>query len=74
MTRENDGDELLPEFPEFHSAVMAMAQRSTGKSDQPDAKMLGKWLQRFKGRIVDARRFMCQPNAKRGNEWWVETV
>jgi putative DNA primase/helicase len=74
VTREKDGDELLPEFPDFHSALMAMALRSKGKAVQPDAKMLGKWLQKFKGRVINGTKFMCQPNAKRGNEWWVETV
>jgi hypothetical protein len=66
--------ELEPTFPDFHAALMAMAQRSTGKSVQPDARMFGKWLQRFKGRIVEGRRFMFQSDAKRGNEWWVEKV
>jgi hypothetical protein len=73
-SRESQHSELEPTFPDFHAALMAMAQRSTGRSVQPDARMFGKWLQRFKGRIVDGRRFMFQSDAKRGNEWWVEKV
>ena len=73
-SRESHESELEPTFPDFHAALMAMAQRSTGRSVQPDARMFGKWLQRFKGRIVDGRRFMFQSDAKRGNEWWVEKV
>jgi putative DNA primase/helicase len=73
-SRKNENSELEPTFPDFHAALMAMAQRSTGKNVQPDAKMFGKWLQRFKGRIVDGQRFMCVANAKRGNEWWVEST
>ena len=53
---------------------MAMALRSTGKNVPPEARMFGKWLQRFRGRIVDGRRFMCVVDAKRGNEWWIEGV
>jgi putative DNA primase/helicase len=74
ISRETQQSELEPTFPDFHAALMAMAQRSTGRSVQPDARMFGKWLQRFKGRIVDGRRFMFQSDAKRGNEWWVEKV
>ncbi|MCC8964525.1 hypothetical protein H8A95_19940 [Bradyrhizobium sp. Pear76] len=74
MSREDLHSELEPSFPDFYAALMAMALRSSGKSMQPDARMFGKWLQRFKGRIVDDRRFMCRSDAKRGNEWWVEQV
>jgi hypothetical protein len=75
MSREQAAAELAPTYPEFHAALIAMAQRSSGKrTEQPDARMFGKWLQRFKGRVVDGKRFMCLPDAKRGNEWWVEEV
>jgi putative DNA primase/helicase len=75
MTRDHAGAELAPTYPEFNAALMAMAQRSTGKrTEQPEARMFGKWLQRFKGRILNGKRFMCVPNEKRGNEWWVEQV
>jgi putative DNA primase/helicase len=69
-----EADELKPTYPDFQAALMAMAQRITGKNVPPDARMLGKWLQKFKRRIEGGRRFMCQTNAKRGNEWWVEKV
>ena len=73
MSREHQGAEPEPTHPDFHAALMAMALRSSsGKKVQPEARMFGKWLQRFKGRIVDGRRFMCMVDAKRGNEWWVD--
>jgi hypothetical protein len=75
MTRDHAGADLAPTHPEFNAALIAMAQRSTGKrTEQPEARMFGKWLQRFKGRIVNGKRFMCVTDAKRGNEWWVEKV
>jgi hypothetical protein len=73
-SREHQGSELEPTYPDFHAALMAMALRSTGKNAQPEARMFGKWLQRFKGRIVDGQRFMCVVDAKRGNEWWVDAI
>jgi putative DNA primase/helicase len=73
-SRESQHSELEPTHPDFHAALMTIAQRSTGRSVEPDGQMLGKWLQKFKGRIVDGQRFTCLPNAKRGNEWWVERV
>jgi hypothetical protein len=75
MTREHQNADLEPEFPDFHSAVMTVARRSAhGRAVQPDAKMLGKWLQKFKGRIINGKKFMCAPDAKRGNQWWVESL
>jgi phage gp37-like protein len=75
MTREHEGADLEPEFPDFHSAVMTVARRSAyGRAVQPDAKVLGKWLQKFKGRIINGKRFMCASDAKRGNQWWVESL
>jgi hypothetical protein len=74
-SREHANAELTPTFPDFHAALIAMAQRSSGKrTEQPDARMFGKWLQRFKGRVVDGKRFMCLPDAKHGHAWWVEQV
>jgi phage gp37-like protein len=75
MTREHEAADLEPEFPDFHSAVMTVARRSAhGRAVQPDTKMLGKWLQKFKGRIINGKKFMCAPDAKRGNQWWVESL
>jgi hypothetical protein len=77
MTRQSASSDLEPTYPEFHAALLAMALRSasrTGKSAPPDARMFGKWLQRFKGRIVNGKRFMYVSNEKRGAEWWVEKV
>jgi hypothetical protein len=68
---------MEPTYPDFHAALMAMAQRSSsrgGKSAPPDGRMFGKWLQRFKGRIVHGKRFVSLPNEKHGSEWWVEQV
>ena len=68
MTREHEGADLEPEFPDFHSAVMTVARRGAhGRAVQPDAKTLGKWLQKFKGRVINGKKFMCAPDAKRGN-------
>jgi hypothetical protein len=75
MTREHQNADLEPEFPDFHSAVMTVARRSAhGRAVEPDAKTLGKWLQKFKGRIINGKKFMCAPDAKRGNQWWVESL
>jgi hypothetical protein len=77
MTRDHAGAELAPTYPDFHAALLTMAQRSasrSGRSAPPDARMFGKWLQRFKGRIVNGKRFMSLPNEKHGSEWWVEQV
>jgi hypothetical protein len=76
-TRDHAGAELVPTYPDFHAALLTMAQRSasrSGKSTPPDARMFGKWLQRFKGRIVNGKRFMSLPNERHGSEWWVELV
>ena len=68
MTRDHAGDELEPTYPEFHAALEAVALRSTGRRGQkPDAKMLGLWLRRFKGRVVNGTRFVNLPNEKLGS-------
>jgi putative DNA primase/helicase len=77
MTRDHAGTDLEPTYPEFHAALLTMAQRSagrSGKSPAPDARMFGKWLQRFKGRVVDGKRFKNLSDEKRGSQWWVERV
>jgi hypothetical protein len=77
MTREKAGADLTPTYPEFHAALETMALRSasrTGKNPPPDARMFGKYLQRFAGRVVNGKRFMRQSDAKHGSEWWVEKI
>jgi len=74
-TRGNEGSELEPTHPELHAALAEVYLRSTGgKRGQPDARMLGLWLRRFKGRVVDGKRFCSQSNTKGGSEWWLEAV
>jgi len=74
-TRATDGQDLEPTHPEFHDALMAMAFKSTGKrGQQPDAAMLGNYLRRFKGRVIDGKRFLNLSKEKGGSEWWVEQV
>ena len=75
MTREHEGAELEPESPELHAAVTAVASRmSRGRSSKPEARTFGQWLQQHKGRVVNGKKFMCAPDAKRGNQWWVENT
>jgi len=74
-TRPDGMSEAEPTYPEFHAALMAMAFKSTGKrGQQPDAAMLGNYLRRFKGRVIDGKRFMNLPKEKGGSDWWVEQV
>jgi hypothetical protein len=74
-TRAIDGQDLEPTHPEFHDALVAMAFKCTGKrGQQPDATMLGNYLRRFKGRVIDGKRFMNLAKEKGGSEWWVEQV
>jgi hypothetical protein len=77
LSRQSEGLDMEPTYPDFHAALLAMAQRSasrTGRSAPPDSRMFGKWLQRFKGRIVNGKRFSSRPDEKHGSEWWVEQV
>jgi putative DNA primase/helicase len=69
---KSDGSGVEPTHPELHAALEEVCFRSAGKRGQPDARMLGKWLQRFKGKIVDNKRFMRLPSTKHGSEWWLE--
>jgi putative DNA primase/helicase len=74
-TRPDGMSELEPTHPEFHSALMAMAFKSTNKrGQQPDAAMLGNYLRKFKGKVIDGKRFMNMAKEKGGSEWWVEQV
>jgi putative DNA primase/helicase len=66
---------MEPTYPELYSALEALAYRATGKRGQkPDARLLGNYLRKFKGKIVDGKRFAMKPDDKRGAEWWVEDV
>ena len=72
MVREDEKSPFGPEHPDLYAALEALAARTTGKRGQkPDARMLGTWLRQFKGRIVDGKRFMNQPNDKGSSKWWV---
>jgi putative DNA primase/helicase len=66
---------LEPTHPELYTALEALAYRSTGKRGQkPDARLLGNYLRKFKGKIVDGKRFAMEPDPKRGAVWWVEEI
>ena len=72
--RESEGDvELAFVYPRLNAALKAVGQRY-GKPTLPDARLLGKWLQRFKGRPVGGKKFMNLPDPKHGAQWWVETA
>jgi hypothetical protein len=74
MSRQCDGAELEPTNPELHAALEMVHFRGAGKRGQPDARMLGLWLRRFKGRVIEGKRFSNAPNEKGGSEWWLERV
>ena len=66
---------MEPSHPEFYAALEALAFKATGKRGQkPDTTMLGNWLRRFKGRVINGKRFANKANEKKGAEWWVEDV
>jgi len=72
MSREKEEGELVPTYPRLNAALKVVGQRYLGKPTLPDARLLGKWLQRFKGRPVAGKKFMNLPDAKHGAQWWVE--
>jgi hypothetical protein len=72
MSREEDHGELVPTYPRLNAALKVVGQRYQGKPTLPDARLLGKWLQRFKGRPIGGKKFMNLPDAKHGAQWWVE--
>jgi len=66
---------MEPTYPELYAALEALAFKDTGKRGQkPDARMLGNYLRRFKGTIVNGKRFAMKPDDKKGAEWWVDEV
>lgn len=72
MCRESDDSELVPTYPRLNAALKVVGQRYLGKPALPDARLLGKWLQRFKGRPVGGKKFMNLPDPKHGAQWWIE--
>jgi hypothetical protein len=71
---EREGGKQEPENPELHAALEDICFRCTGRRNQPDARMLGNWLRRFRGRVIDKKRFAYRSNEKGGSEWWLETI
>jgi phage gp37-like protein len=74
MSREDEDGELVPTYPRLNAALKVVGQRYLGKPVLPDARLLGKWLQRFKGRPVGGKKFMNLPDPKYGAQWWVEAT
>ncbi|SFJ01500.1 bifunctional DNA primase/polymerase [Bradyrhizobium sp. Gha] len=72
MSRESEGGELTSTHARLNAALKVVGQRYLGKPTLPDARLLGKWLQRFKGRPVGGKKFMNLPDPKHGAQWWVE--
>lgn len=72
MSRESEDGELVPTYPRLNAALKVVGQRYLGKPALPDARLLGKWLQRFKGRSAGGKKFMNLPDPKNGAQWWVE--
>lgn len=56
------------------SAAFQAAVVGISKTNRLDPQVLGRWLQRWKGKIVDGRRFNVESNPKGGSKWWVEDV
>jgi hypothetical protein len=59
-----------PTHPEFYAALEGLAYRTTGKRGQkPDARLLGTWLKRLRGRIVvNGKRFAVFGRSERKEE------
>jgi putative DNA primase/helicase len=77
MTKPDHLSPPEPNYPDLYAALEAVAFKATGKRGQkPDARLLGDYLRRFKGRIIDGRRFAMRadPKGKKPAEWWVEDV
>jgi putative DNA primase/helicase len=52
-----------------HPELRQVIQSVAGDRGPPSGKRLGKWLTRIKGRIVDGKRLVAQPDAKHGNRY-----
>jgi hypothetical protein len=62
-------------YPDLIAAVATAAFTITSqRGRQADLEILGKWMRKFKGRVVDGRRFENRGNPKGGSVWWVETI
>ena len=59
-----------PKYPNLQAAIQTVATR--GK--YTDAKLLGLWLRRRKGRIVGGKCLHVAANPKGGSKWWIEDV
>jgi hypothetical protein len=70
--RESEDSELGLLYPRLNAAFKMVGQRYLSKPALPDARLLGKWLQRVKGRPVGGKKFMNLPDPKHGAQWWVE--
>ena len=56
-----------PQHPALRSAVFSIA-----KGQKADARQLGNWVRRYKGRYVGNLRFNNKSEDKGGSEWWIE--
>jgi hypothetical protein len=68
---------MEPTNPVLYAALESLAYRATGKRGQkPDARLLGNYLRRFRGRVVNGKRFASKgdPTGKQVAQWWVEDV
>ena len=75
MSRPAENEPLEPDNPDLFAALDGIAHRATGKKGQkPDVAMLGLWLRKFKGRVIDGKRFANHANPKGGSVWWVEEL
>ena len=58
-----------PKHPELLAAIRTVAMPR--RAQQPDAKTLGRWMQR-RNRVIDGVRFAAVSNPKGGSKWWIE--
>jgi hypothetical protein len=72
--RNSTTDSLEPQYPLLHSALADVFFRVTKRHGQPDTRMLGNWLKRYRSRIEEGKRFCCKSNPKGASEWWLELV
>jgi hypothetical protein len=60
------GWNLVPEWPRLTAAVQAIVS----KKKIVDADDLGKWMRKYKGRMVGNQRFVSKSSRK--TSWWIE--
>jgi hypothetical protein len=56
------------------SSICTTFQMNETREYLSRGRMLGNYLRRFKGTIVNGKRFAMKPDDKKGAEWWVEEV